>query len=406
MGVDAPFQGNLFANDFLCDSVAETPDWQALDDAALETLEAALRAIFQHFPIAGSPNESQTEDDLIWPVLAVLGWAASLRQQNLSARGREDVPDGLLFADDAAKARVNGFAQEWKRYECGLAAVESKRWLRPLDRGSGQHGEETAPSTQMLRYLRRIDDLTTGKLRWGILTNGARWRLYYQGARSVSEQFFEVDLAAIFDLPGQNEGLFALTEVKRRNALKVFVLVGNTLPIVSIDGRGAADAALLLANFDAVPFDYVARQKIQGQHLNWFIVEQLPVIPPDTYQTVRFGHRTAGEIVREAVLELTYTAHDMAPFARDMGHVDEGGVVQPPFVWDTERRLRLRAKLDAVFFHLYGVTDRDDVRYIYSTFPIVEREETTACGTYRSRDLCLAWMNALAAGDPDAEIVL
>ena len=37
-------------------------------------------------------------------------------------------------------------------------------------RGGG--GEESAPSTQMLRYLRRVDDLTTGKLRWGILTNG------------------------------------------------------------------------------------------------------------------------------------------------------------------------------------------------------------------------------------------
>ena len=64
---------------------------------------------------------------------------------------------------------------------------------------------------------------------------------------------------------------------------------------------------------------------------------------------------------------------------------------------------RLRAKLDAVFFHLYGVTDRDDVRYVYSTFPIVEREETTTHGRYRSRDPCLAYMNALAAGDPDAE---
>ncbi len=26
----------------------------------------------------------------------------------------------------------------------------------------------------------------------------------------------------------------------------------------------------------------------------------------------------------------------------------------------------------------YGVTDRDDARYIYSTFPIVEREEKAA----------------------------
>ena len=66
--------------------------------------------------------------------------------------------------------------------------------------------------------------------------------------------------------------------------------------------------------------------------------------------------------------------------------------------------VRLRAKLDALYFHLYAVTDRDDIRYIYSTFPIVERDEKAAYGTYRSRDLCLAWTSALAAGHPDAEI--
>ena len=140
--------------------------------------------------------------------------------------------------------------------------------------------------------------------------------------------------------------------------------------------------------------------------MNKYILEQLPVVPPDRCESVRFGPKTASEIVREAVLELTYTAHDMAHFARDMGHVDAAGDLLPPFAWDEDRRLLLRAKLDAVFFHLYGVIERDDVRYIYSTFPIVEREETAAYGTYRSRDLCLAWMNALAAGDPDAEIAL
>ena len=182
--------------------------------------------------------------------------------------------------------------------------------------------------------------------------------------------------------------------------------VGNTLPIVSADWYGGADAACLLANFNAVPFDYVARQKIQGQHLNWFIVEQLPVVPPERYGAVSFGPQTAEEIVREAVLELTYTAHDMVPFARDIGHVDEGGEVQTPFRWDAERRLNLRAKLDALYFHLYGVTDRDDIRHVYSTFPIVERDEKAAYGAYRSRDLCLAWTSALAAGHLDAEINL
>ncbi len=168
----------------------------------------------------------------------------------------------------------------------------------------------------------------------------------------------------------------------------------------------ASIASLYVANLNALVFDFIARQKIQGQHLNWFIVEQLPVVPPDRYEIVRFGKKTAAEIIREAVLELTYTAHDMAPFAREMGYVDEKGKVKPPFIWDEERRLKLRAKLDAIYFHLYGVTDRNDVRYIYSTFPIVEREEMETFGRYRSRDLCLAYMSALAAGDPDAEIDL
>ena len=225
MSTTTPFQGSLFANDFLQDAVTRLDDWREIDDDELTALKASLRDVFDGFPIAGGPNESQTEDDLIWPVLTQLGWTASLRQQNLSAHGREDVPDGLLFADDAAKGRANGFTEEWKRYEFGLAVVESKRWGRPLDRRSGRRGEETAPSTQMLRYLRRVDDLTTGKLRWGILTNGARWRLYYQGARSVSEQFFEIDLVALLDLPGYDDGLLALTEADRRRWLKVFVLV-------------------------------------------------------------------------------------------------------------------------------------------------------------------------------------
>ena len=119
--------------------------------------------------------------------------------------------------------------------------------------------------------------------------------------------------------------------------------------------------------------------------------------------------KSAADIVKAAVLELTYTAHDMAPFARDMGHVDAKGEVLPPFIWDEERRLHLRAKLDALYFILYGVFDpadpaqsRDDIRYIYSTFPIVERQETAAYGTYRSRDLCLAYINTLIAGQPDA----
>ena len=219
------FQGSLFAQDLLDSSIAEFPEWEASGDPDLASFESEVQALFDRFPTDGKPNETQTEDDLIWPVLRLLGWTESLRQQNLSAKGREDVPDGLLFADAAAKDRANQLAREWKRYEHGLSLVESKRWNLPLDRGDAN---KAAPSTQMLRYLRRADDLAKGKLRWGILTNGARWRLYYAGARSVAEQFCEIDLMLTLDLPPSERGHY----------LKVFALIfGRAAFLPGEDGR-------------------------------------------------------------------------------------------------------------------------------------------------------------------------
>ena len=225
MTVEDLIRGSLFSHDFLSKSIVESEWWNLISDEEVDDLEEALVAILDAFPVGGSPNESQTEDDLIWPILAAFGWTQSLRQQNLSVQGRKDVPDGLLFTDGDLKRRASKCDREWQRYEFGTVLVESKRWLRPLDHGSQGHGEHTAPSTQMLRYLRRVDDLTTGRLRWGILTNGNCWRLYYQGARSVSEDYFEIDFRQLFSLEEYGCGLFAVSTQVRRHCLKVAALV-------------------------------------------------------------------------------------------------------------------------------------------------------------------------------------
>ena len=100
-------------------------------------------------------------------------------------------------------------------------------------------------------------------------------------------------------------------------------------------------------------------------------------------------------------IELTYTAHDIAGFAKDMGYVDEEGNVKPPFPWDEERRLHLKCQLDALYFHLYGLT-RDEADYVLETFPIVKRHDLKQFGRYRTKDLILHYYNAYAAGDPNA----
>ncbi|MGH2820778.1 MAG: hypothetical protein ACRDJ5_09000, partial [Actinomycetota bacterium] len=59
------------------------------------------------------------------------------------------------------------------------------------------------------------------------------------------------------------------------------------------------------------------------------------------------------------------------------------------------RRDRLRAELDAAFFHLYGV-DRGDVDYILDTFPIVRRKDEQRYGEYRTKRLILEVYDAMA----------
>ncbi len=181
---------------------------------------------------------------------------------------------------------------------------------------------------------------------------------------------------------------------------------GNSLPILmpapdypSIDTSLYQQlSSLIIANLNSMPFDFVTRQKVQGQNLNLFLVEQLPVIAPADYDRA-FGHTTARDLVRDHVLRLTYTAHDMAPFARDLGYHG------PPFIWNEEERRHLRARLDALYFHLYGLS-RDDADYILGTFPIVRRHDKAAFGTYRTKDIILAYYNALAAGDTDTDVAL
>ena len=182
---------------------------------------------------------------------------------------------------------------------------------------------------------------------------------------------------------------------------------GNSAPLMvwDRDRSPIEQSVLLLGNLGTLPFDYATRQKVQGTNLNWYIVEQLPVIRPETFKDTYFGTKTATQIVSEIVLELVYTANDMKPFAKDMGYVTELNEVKPPFVWNDQRRLVLRAKLDAVFFHLYGITDIADIEYIYSTFPILEREVEKEYGDKQlSFKLCCDYFNALSAGEPDADV--
>ncbi len=218
-------QGQLFTQDFLTRGIKETPPYQALDDATFARFKAALQATLAGLDAASTLNEAQTEALVIHKLLGELGWADDFMPQvNLSGKRREDVPDALLFANPAAKATALPLKDD-QRYRHGLAILEAKRWLRPLDRGDiSEARDPDAPSSQMLRYLSRADVVSDRAVKWGMLTNGAVWRLYWQDARSRVEDFFEVDLALALGLPGVQPDLLSADEIAPDHTLKLFCL--------------------------------------------------------------------------------------------------------------------------------------------------------------------------------------
>ena len=202
-----------------------------------------------------------------------------------------------------------------------------------------------------------------------------------------------------------------------------FSAVGDSLQVWTTESECAVLLSALLA---CLACDFSARFKVGGTNFNFFIAEQIPVLPPETLE--RSVPWDSGESLRDwllpRVLELTYTAWDLKPFATDCGW--DG----PPFRWDEERRFLLRCELDAAFFHLYlpaeedgdwrparrsdgcphdetpeqltelkhrFPTPRDAVAYILDTFPILRRKDEQRHGVYRAKHTILDIYDAIQA---------
>ncbi len=171
--------------------------------------------------------------------------------------------------------------------------------------------------------------------------------------------------------------------------------VGHSMPLIEVRANSAHKAALL-ANWIALPFDFCARQKLAGVNLTFGYLKQFPVLPPSAYSETDLA------FIVPRVLELSYTSHSMAPFARDLGY--DG----PPFAWDEDRRAHLRAELDAWYALAYGLT-RDELRYVLDpkdvmgadypseTFRVLQKNEIAKHGEYRTQRLVLAAFDALVS---------
>jgi hypothetical protein len=206
--------------------------------------------------------------------------------------------------------------------------------------------------------------------------------------------------------------------------------VGNSCPIIQFgDTVKSFEILLFVSGMNNLITDYVARQKLGGPNLNFFILKQLPVFSQGDYTEFNFP-------ILIKSFELTYTSWDIKAFADDVwkeadaelkaaihqqwdtnkvttgGHtwappewceIDPEGCPLPPFKWDEERRAVLKAELDAIYAKLYGLTT-EELRYILDpqdvygpdfpgeTFRVLKEKEIRSFGEYRTRRLVLeAW---------------
>jgi hypothetical protein len=188
------------------------------------------------------------------------------------------------------------------------------------------------------------------------------------------------------------------------------VAVGHKLPLLFMPAA-AAVKAVFYSCLSSFVLDYCARQKVGGASVSYFLIKQFPIPSPDFFN--RDAPWTEGVRLTDwllpRILELTYTAWDLKPFAADCGYAG------PPFAWDEDRRFLLRADLDAAFFHLYlGTPDewnrtasdtlkshlptpRDAVSHILETFPIVKKKDLASFGTFRTKDTILSVYDDLTA---------
>ena len=174
--------------------------------------------------------------------------------------------------------------------------------------------------------------------------------------------------------------------------------VGNSAPIVAYGRARAVASALVLANMNSLPFDWTARLSVGGVNMNFYIVKQLPVLPPDVYLETASSGLAYAEMIVPRVLELTYTSYDLEPFANDLGYTGR------PFPWDERRRHRLRCELDAIFAHMYRL-DRADLEWILdaqepsASFPGLKRAEEHEFGEYRTQRYVLEAYDKMARGE-------
>ena len=159
--------------------------------------------------------------------------------------------------------------------------------------------------------------------------------------------------------------------------------IGNSLSLIQLAADQRALQVCLCANLSSLVFDYLFRQKMSGTNVNFFLLDQAPVLPPD-----RFADQcpwSRGE---------SLSSYIETRALRLLSPLGLSGNLPPLF---SDERRQVQAELDAAFMHLYGVTE-SEIELIIDSFPVLRRREEAQCGVFGTREIVRSVYCSLTRG--------
>jgi Alw26I/Eco31I/Esp3I family type II restriction m6 adenine DNA methyltransferase len=249
--VAVPFQNHgMFSDHFLKARLPERQEWQL--GTELVDFRAKLQSLYESKkPILPTLNEAQTENEFIQPLLDLLGYSKTYAVQVPTKEGQQTGrPDYALFPDETTKNQAYPKLNENDYTKC-IGIADAKYWERELDLAKSNKRDTFSnqnPSFQIAAYL------TGTKQRWGILTNGRRWRLYSSSSHQPLGNYYQIDLVELLSAPDEY--------------LKYFYLFFRREALLQVDGKSFLDrvfdgseeyAVELEADIKARAYDVVER---------------------------------------------------------------------------------------------------------------------------------------------------
>ena len=236
----------LFSDHYLNATLPTRPDWKALADEARPVMEEISSLLDTYTP---SENEAQVEEELVRPVLRLLGHTFEVQPALLTPEGTKR-PDYVLYRNaESVTANKGRTLTDESLKGSAFAVADAKYWERPLD-VSLKGGKRDAfsnknPSYQVSFYMQHSGT------EWGILTNGRLWRLYHRDTAHKLDRFYEVDLRDLVE-SGSAEDFLYFYAFFRRAAFEDYPLSVGALLKESTDYARSVGDSLKVQVYEAL----------------------------------------------------------------------------------------------------------------------------------------------------------